>query len=300
MYAGTGAEFSCPSYEKWKRLQRKLDYSGNASDNQTEEAFENMQKRYDTFDTPYYDERRLRPVLKRKGTLGFNLEMDCALDYEGFARTIFLAGNKAARAGGSCSGLKTACAQNLMLAAAALSNLAEEATLLHKFCLPTKRCCKFNFGQKRVVCACSEADLQEVNAYNLRHQSACAKYSQGVAKSVGAGATFITESLESCRNSDKNSAKTGCASMIPFALGSWAFFGEWSSELGLKCPKTMYQALYSCGVQFQLMGNALDQAAQTTAAAVINCRGAEHGWVEYTSNIRAIGAIGAHRRFFIP
>lgn len=214
----------------------------------------------------------------------------CAGDSTAFVRTLMLGANKAAKAGGACSGLHTFCAQNVLLAAAAFSNLAEEAALAHKVCFPKLKSCPTS--------SCTVAEMQTINADNALQQAQCAQFSSGMAKSVSAGAAFISESYQACEND--YSAKAGCASMIPYTMAAWSFFAEFTTRLHVWCDYSKAQNLYACAVQIMIMGQALDQAAQSTAAAVINCAAmtATDGFKNGAK--RLVGLVQPHRRFFTP
>lgn len=223
----------------------------------------------------------------------------CGADSTAFARTMMLAANKAAKAGGACSGLHTFCAQNVLLAAAAFSNLAEEATLAHEFCFPgLEQCCTWDYNLNKLICTCNATQQQDANTHNAVMQAQCGQFSAGVAKSVGVVAAFIAESYEACQND--YTAKAGCASMIPYVMASWGFFAEYVTRLHVACSYSQVQNLYGCAVQMMIMGQALDQAAQSTAAAVINCGAAAAGDAYKFSAKRLVGLVQPHRRFFTP
>mmetsp|Transcript_6214 Transcript_6214/g.11114 ORF Transcript_6214/g.11114 Transcript_6214/m.11114 type:complete len:859 (-) Transcript_6214:504-3080(-) len=263
MYLGDGLDFKCPSaYHPQQRAE--LEQTG-------------VQRRRNNW---------------QKATTG------CSYDSMAFVRTLFISASKAVRAGGSCGAKNTLCGQNVLLSAAAFAGIGQIASDLWKYCIPNQKCCEFDKTAKTVDCtSCGNSkDRQKIIATNVKNDGKCGRYSGSTAKLIGSSLAFAGEGAETC--DDPNSARDACAAMIPFVIASFGYFAENAARNYYECPYYKSQDLYQCGQDQSKIGEAIEKASSSMAAAVINCGslvGAD-GEVPIT---RLVGMVHPPRRFFI-
>ncbi|CAE7512323.1 unnamed protein product, partial [Symbiodinium natans] len=227
----------------------------------------------------------------KRNTPGDVARTTCAVESLGFARTLFLSGAKAARAGGSCSGTNTVCARNVLLSMAAFAGIGEVGGILHDRCLPLTSCCKYI--KSDYVCDCRATERQKVWAENHKRSGTCARYSGSITKLIGSALTFAAEAVEAC--DDDPHLPAVCSSMVTFAIASLGYFAENAARNHYECPFYMFQNLYQCGQDQTRLAAAVQLFASATAAAVINC-GALAG--THTPCERLVGMVHPPRRFF--
>jgi len=265
MYLATAVGFDCPS-------ALPLDKKKAAQDAALE--------------PPYAFPRGYTPLEESKDL--------CAQESLGFARTLFLSGTKAARAGGSCSNTGTVCSQNILLAMAAFAGIGQVGAIVHDKCLPLRKCCGYDRDQEDFVCNCEPTERQLVWADNREIQGECGRYSGSMSKLIGSGTAYIAESLEACDAT--NALPAACGSMIAFMVASLGYFAENAARNHYECPFYMFQNLYQCGQDQSKLGEAIERFAAATAAAVINC-GAIAG--TQRPDLRLVGMVHPPRRFFM-
>jgi len=218
----------------------------------------------------------------------------CAQESLGFARTLFLSGAKAARAGGSCSNTGTVCSQNIFLAMAAFAGIGQVGAIVHDKCLPLRKCCEYDRDEEDFVCACGATERQKVWADNREIQGECGRYTGSMSKLIGSSTAYVAESLEACDATQKLPA--ACGSMVAFMVASLGYFAENAARNHYECPFYMFQNLYQCGQDQSKIGEAIERFAAATAAAVINCGAIGGTQRAYT---RLVSMVHPPRRFFM-
>jgi len=262
MYLGDGVDFKCPSaLHKKQYLELKKT--------------QNNRRRWND-----YNDAQVR----------------CSYDGTAMARSLFISASKAVRAGGSCAGKNTLCGENVLLSAAAFTGVAQIASELIKYCVPNQKCCEFDKTNKKVDCSsCANSqDRQKIVATNVKNDGKCGRYSGSTAKLVGAALAMAAEGAETC--DAPNSAQDACSAMIPFIIASFGYFAENAARNYYECPYYESQNLYQCGQDQSKIGEAIEKASQSMAAAVINCGSLGGSEVPAT---RLVGMVHPPRRFFI-
>eukprot|EP00931_Biecheleriopsis_adriatica_P103748 TRINITY_DN7853_c0_g1_i5.p1 TRINITY_DN7853_c0_g1~~TRINITY_DN7853_c0_g1_i5.p1 ORF type:complete len:844 (-),score=143.43 TRINITY_DN7853_c0_g1_i5:33-2564(-) len=221
----------------------------------------------------------------------------CAQESLGFARTLFLGSTKAVRAGGSCPGVDTVCAQNALLSLAAFTGVGQVGAIIDKDCKKLKNpCCKFDPVSQSTVCSCQTVkEQQDWNAAKLKRDGKCGRYSGSFVKLLFAAVSFAQEAQEAC--DDSNQVQMACGSMIAFMIASLGYFAENAARNHYECPFGKGQDLYQCGQDQSKIGEAIERFTSSTAAAVINC-GALSGRDE-VPDTRLVGMVHPPRRFFM-
>jgi hypothetical protein len=216
--------------------------------------------------------KEYKGLVMTKNDPGYNeynkAEDTCGQEAVGFVRTMFLASTKAVRAGGSCAGVNTVCAQNALLSAAAFAGIGQVGAILYDKCQKPETCCNYEKDVKKVVCNCDNAQRQELWALNRKMSGECGRYAGSMAKLMASAFSFAMEAQEAC--SDGSDVPAACGSMITFAIASLGYFAENAARNYYECPFYKEEDLYQCGQDQSKIGEAVHAFIASIAAAVIN------------------------------